>query len=657
MASKSAASAASVASTLASLAEAAQRYANDPARMAFAVDRVAFRIREDEDLFKFCPSHADLAAGGGTIWGLVCESPPVIAGIMIRRLLTDRLGDEDVQLATRHCDAVEFALDEYPKNVGLYEVLARCPELRLAFARRPDGGLSHALAALSALREVILQAPRSRLETDRGCVGTTSAVYGVTDSDAYFVEADLFCRVLDVLSSLEVQGYVSRARGDDAIALRQICILATDLCDQLEGHPRAMVRTCSFLSSAVPVVFASDDSNTNADFWTLAHMVLTSRLGVFLGTVLEECGKTRMHDAADVSAVRDALYGAGRSSERYRLGRQVLGDFRLLLCHALLLQFHILELLHHVVDRPDRFVMQVLDMTRSNLLPRLRKALDSPLASRWPPVREACGALVTASERAPLPISEMQWLRGARSAFRTFAFTRFVPADGAFNSAVAEADLDPFGHSAAAVTQAPAYEQAAHAAAAELASAPVGRSLPYRGRCHSARAMPEIISQTARLELVTGRPDDSATCRDFAASDAESSTPRTPMRAPVVPPRPAPRPGRSPPSGSPNADSLRTAPACMSPKTQAQHVAEPVGAPLRQPEMKFFTLTESKQRAPCPPAAVERNASELVDRNLPQPLPFGGEGPPKQGLAKRALPPLASKRGFFYNTATMEYVA
>merc|ERR1719408_983919 len=85
---------ASLASAVGVLADAAQKHARNPGRLHAVVDRLAFRIRGNDDLFTFCPRQGPLPLGGGTLWGLICEADPVSAGVLIRRLIGERVGEQ-----------------------------------------------------------------------------------------------------------------------------------------------------------------------------------------------------------------------------------------------------------------------------------------------------------------------------------------------------------------------------------------------------------------------------------------------------------------------------------------------------------------------------------------------------------------------------------
>eukprot|EP00927_Polykrikos_kofoidii_P051304 TRINITY_DN45099_c0_g1_i1.p1 TRINITY_DN45099_c0_g1~~TRINITY_DN45099_c0_g1_i1.p1 ORF type:complete len:694 (-),score=88.62 TRINITY_DN45099_c0_g1_i1:278-2065(-) len=594
--------------------------------------------------------------GDGTIWGLICESPPILAGVLIRRLLVDRLDnreDGEIDLDVRHRDSVLFALDEYPFQVAIYEILARNKSLRLAFALRGDA-LRHASDALEALRALVMRVPAERLDTDRGLVGRTSAVYGVRDSDAFFVEADLFASIICVLTSSECQALLASAvhggAAENAAAAQRICLHVADIADQLHAHPYASAGAVAVLGSAVPIVFGRDERHTNPSFWTLAHMLLTSRLVNFVEEVLQACAKTRMHDASDLAAVRSSIFGEGHPTNTRVRSTSALNDVRVLFCQVVLLLFHLLEALERTqTDRPERFTVQSASLFKEAFLPVLRRALDEPIASRWSPVRDALGALVVAAER--LPVSSptrgkeaAELLVGARSAFHSFAvgprfFSGGIVDDGGSSllddsrplvSTLAQQQkqrrqqtqnqqrrigcgfidsselLDPFGHKAVAMPVAPAIERVPFAAAAEL-------------RCPRGN-----MAQTTAAEAA------SLTAAAAGTSVVEAPSTAVPSQAFELP------------TGTP----LRP----------SHHHPLPLGPVGRKPGMHFFTLTESKLQ---PMREPQDEISDLADKLLPKPLPFSARAPSKAGVVCRRLPSIAgrSPRGFFYNKATAQYVS
>lgn len=446
-------SVASLSSTLAVLADAAQRHARHPGRLEAVIDRIKFRIRDVEDLFTFLPCHGPLPLGGGTIWGLICAADPVAAGVLIRQLFVERLGQE-FDLAAWNKETISFSIDEYPLNVALYEVLSRCSTLRSSFCQREDS-LNFIGESLRIMRELIFQAPQARIQTDRTCVGTTSGVYGVRDSDVFYVEADLFRAILEVLLSKEFSNALGLQASKRAAGMRNLCLVIADLSSQLPEYPRVQARAIAFLSSSLPVAFMEDLVESNTDFWTLVHMLLTSESFAFLEVVLRRCGASRMHDAQDLRVVHSHIFGASASKEEYRLGdkKEILADPRLVLSHALLLIFNVLVLMKNRAGQPERFVELVVSLLQSRLVPPLRKALDGPVSSRWKPIREALGAMVAAADEAP--VAQFEWLQGARKVFRDFAenfFLGTVGVRGALSPSFRQELLDPLGGEAVAFT-------------------------------------------------------------------------------------------------------------------------------------------------------------------------------------------------------------
>jgi len=329
------------------LADAAQKHAGNPGRLHAVVDRLAFRIRSDDDLFTFCPRHGPLPLGGGTLWGLICEADSVSAGVLIRRLIVERVGEE-FELAAPHQETLHFSLDEHPQNVAIFEVFSRCPGLRSSFAllERP---LERVTQGLETLRSLLLNSSQARLDTDRGCVGRTSGVYGVRDSDAYFVEADLLRAVLDLLLSPECHCLPACAEDGSQLALRRVCLLVLDISGLLIAYPRVQARAVAFLSSALPFAFEAQagrplGASGGEELWTLLHLMVTSKSCAFLEDVLNACATTRMHDVTDLRAVRTAIYGPGVSKDAKHDGRAALCDVRLTLCHTLLLVFNAMAL-------------------------------------------------------------------------------------------------------------------------------------------------------------------------------------------------------------------------------------------------------------------------------------------------------------------------
>lgn len=439
--------AASLASTLSVLAEARETHAGEPARFQAVVDRMSFRVLCVEDLFRFAPSSTpgEVPPGGGTLWGFICESEPLPAGILIRRFWVERQpGEMGHDASEKLVDALMFALDEYPENVALFEMVSRIPEVRACYGRREDG-LSHALNAMRVLRDAVGQLPEDILETDRACVGTTSGVYGVVDGDAFFTEADIFRSILEVLLSTECQHW-PRGAGNEAVGalLRELCVVIADVSGMLQAHPRVQMRALAFLSSATPFAFTHAGPGDLPEAWTFLHMFLTSDSSTFLLDALTACCGSRLHDTSDLLEVHDRLVGHVRPADGRRALRQTPGDVKLMFCRAMLQLFHTMEILLLSQQEMDRFAAKAATLFRDRFLAVLQTALDGPLASRWREVREALEALVAVAERAPAA-SELESLRGARSSFRTFALARFLLREGNSTAEVAEVELDPFG--------------------------------------------------------------------------------------------------------------------------------------------------------------------------------------------------------------------
>merc|ERR1712232_1052386 len=115
----------------------------------------------------------------------------------------------------------------------------------------------------------------------------------------------------------------------------------------------------------------------------------------------------------------------------------------------MLIIFHAMVLQEHSQGQPLRFINHVVSLYKLRLLPPLRQAMEGPLSTRWPEIRAALGALVSAVEKAPLHASDIDWLLQARSTFRGFATQNFLVLEGS-TTKVAEEQLDPFAHEAAA---------------------------------------------------------------------------------------------------------------------------------------------------------------------------------------------------------------
>lgn len=552
--------------------------------------------------------------GGGTLWGVICEADPVSAGVLIRRLIVERIGEE-VSLTPPHQENLLFALDEHPENVAIYEVFSRCPALRSSFAKA-ERPLERIVEAMEKLRSLFLQSePQARLETDRGCVGRTSGVYGVRDSDAYFVEADLLHAVLDLLLSAECHCLPARACQEESslLALRRLCMLSLDIGGLLKEHPRALASITAFLSSAVPIAFhpqlCRPLSATGGDeeLWTLLHLMVTSSFCSFLEDVLNACATSRMHDESDLRAIRAAVFGHGVSKDARHDRRAALCNVRLALCHCLLLLFNTMALLHHTVGMPARFVNHVTSLYKARLLPLLQNVEGSPLSSRWPEVRQAVRSLATAVEGSPVCGEDIDRLNAAHATFRSFAARRFLVSENVRDEAAA-AQLDPFGGDVVM----PEVQTVFHAAQKSSANA-----RPYKGLEIAAAERPRIVAEKASYQQDSG---------------------------------------------------ITTGKACLPPM-----VAQP-----RRFEMRFMKLnqgvaagTSSKDTREKFPAKVDVDpivgyagpgGSDLS--SLPQPLPLGSAAllrtTGRSALVRSKGPPLetaASPRGCFFNSVSSEYIS
>eukprot|EP00929_Paragymnodinium_shiwhaense_P079205 TRINITY_DN41208_c0_g1_i1.p1 TRINITY_DN41208_c0_g1~~TRINITY_DN41208_c0_g1_i1.p1 ORF type:complete len:616 (-),score=134.30 TRINITY_DN41208_c0_g1_i1:34-1881(-) len=464
-----------VGSALEVFADAAQRHAQNPGRFQAVVDRTAHRVQGIEELFLFCPSRGPLPVGGGTLWGLICESPPIISAILLRRLVTERLGDKaNVDFSQRHLDAISFAFEEHPGNIALYEILARSSDARAELARR-GGCLQKLTAALEVVKQLVAEAPSDRIGTDAGLVGKTSGIYGVRDSDAYYLEADLFATVLEVHMSTELQAFVRQGLVDakGAAELRALCLTVADLADQLHATPRAIAKACAWLASAVPLVFQPGEVTGQEDMWTLYRMLLTSRLWHFVHSVLDSCCGSRMHDLGDIEKVQDEMFGQFRPPENRRPGRLAAADRRATFSHVVLLIFAFLRLRSAPAPPSALILARQADYEERVLRPALQQAVESHLASRWVPVRTALRALLACLDAKEVGGSEALCaeLAAEEAAFRTFAVTKFLGADGALLGGSAAGLVDCFGHAAVATTGPLPVDAAASAAARELQEA------------------------------------------------------------------------------------------------------------------------------------------------------------------------------------------
>jgi len=415
-----------LASALSVLSRTAEQ--RDPQRMAAVVDRIGSRVLDLDDLFTFCPSHGDFV-GDGTIWSLICTSSSVISGVLIRRFFVEYLGGE-FEIDERHEDAVLFALDEFPENLALFEIVSRCPRLRATYGNRHDG-LSRSTQALTTLRAIVLSSPLLP------SVGTTSAIYGES-GDAFFTEPELFRALLEVLLSPEGSKLIHLAAtaGPQRVALQEACLLVADICSQLRSHSLIVARALVFLAGAMPWAFRQDAPQENEILWKMLHVFVSSSGFV---EVLDVCSASRMHDAGDLRTIRFKL--CGNIGEDDRRPGLVLADVRLVLCHVLFLLFNMLLLMHHQENVPPRFIWLVADVFRERWLSRLESGIHSPLAGRWPAIRVALRALREAAQEAPHPC---QGLFEARRALHDFATERFLSSEGPLEIP-ADKLLDPLG--------------------------------------------------------------------------------------------------------------------------------------------------------------------------------------------------------------------
>jgi hypothetical protein len=264
-------------------------------------------------------------------------------------------------------------------------------------------------------------------------VGRTSAIYGVRDSDAYFVEA--------------AAAGVSDSQDGSYLALRQLCVLVLDISGILHQYPRVLARCVAFLSSAMPLAFDQQKvqpyvGSGGEDIWTMIHVVVTSRSCDFLEDVLSACSSSRMHDSADLRVTHKAIFGAGVSKDARGDGLIALCNVRLLLCHTILLLFILTARLRHCAGQPPRFIEHVISLYKLRLLPPVQKALQGDVSSRWPEIREALGVLSSAMENAPLSANDVDRLGAARLAFLDFSMRRFLMVEGCKEAV--ETQVDPY---------------------------------------------------------------------------------------------------------------------------------------------------------------------------------------------------------------------
>jgi len=295
------------------------------------------------------------------------------------------------------------------------------------------------------------------------------------------------------------------------------------------------------------------------------------------------------------------------------VGRAALADARATLCHVLSLLFALVLLFHHSEGQPPRFMDQVLALFRTRLLPPLRAALDGPVASRWPGVREALGALVAAGEKAPLPASEFEWLAGALAAWQTFAATRFLTAE--VEAREAAVILDPFGSaSTSGPPRLPARAQPMPAAGPP-SWAPAAQVRPGEVRLpvEAKPAKPARLPKPSRHDQSAGLFEESPV--------GAASVPSINVCAPASGPASA---GPSPRGG-------------------------PLGMSPRHTEMRYFDLTQS-MKAPIDfgrgPKAWNNGGSTF--------RVTGRSALERSGCLPPAAPP--STKGCFFNASTRDYL-
>lgn len=641
---------ASLASTLAVLAESASRHADHPGRLQEAVDRVAFRIRDVEDFFRFCPSQGDVPPGSGTIFGLASASPALVAGVLIRRLFTERMGDE-FELTLGLAYSVFLALQEYRSNIALLEFVLRCRRVREEYAAWDDA-FFHIMDSVQTLRALVQEAPAGRTRDDRACVGAASGVYGVRDSHAYYVEADLCHAVLGVLFSADFRGWPRAAvesGGEAETALRRAWLSVGELAGELRQYPSAMQKVMAFVSSAAPLVFRHDIDDVNSELWTWLHMLASSPCGAFIEDALLACAKSRMREPEDLRAMYVALHGDRWPEGRAVFDRVACAEVRLLFGHAILLMFRMMELLRHQAGQPPRFVARTVEDMRARFLSPLRHALDGAAASSWPPLRHALGALAAVAEKGPANAGEQQWLRGAREAFFEFSRTEFLLAEGGIAARDAEALLDPFGCASAAESAEPLAErlrergarqaledlEAADAAEARRAASEAA-VVAAAEEAEAAAAAAAAAEATARLRTWKGR----VTTRGAATARL-------------------PRCGAS---GRPDScgGALTARPTSAARRTRTEPASKDSSAPMgldaspRALGMRFFDLVKP------PPPEYTRSQPDPWGM-LPRPLPSNSScpSPGRRALVRGALPPLGGTkqaRGFFFDASTAQYV-
>lgn len=357
-----------------------------------------------------------------------------------------------------------------------------------------------------------------------------------------------------------------------------------------------------------------------------------------------------MHDKADIRAVRPAIFGPSVSKDARHDGRAALSDVRLALCHTMLLMFSSLTLSRHAHSQPPRFVQQVAALFQTRLLPPVRKALDGAVASRWPELREALGALAVAVEKIPVSASEIDWLVGARKSFRSFALRRFLVADGSLLDASAEESLDPFGRDTATSAEVKlGYGVIEHA--------PVHPFSAAAQFCESSSYVSPTVASVALPASHVAVPYDAVDVA-VAAARAEASGGRAPSD-----------PGRGGPDTATVTDAAGDSVLGTQPrKLEMRFMKLKEAAPSRHTADVALAAATGEQRSSQPRdggSTPRSGAAEILGShfpNLPQPLPSGGAVLRTSGrstLMRSTKPPQpsASGLGCFFNTASSEYVS
>lgn len=416
------------------IAEAAADFKGDVVHFNSVLDHTAFRIQETDNIFAGLPLHRIQSRivdqFPNTIWGILCESHPVVAGAMISTLFTERLGRE-FNLLERHIDSIVFSMDEHSNNPAFFEIVCRCQSLRKEFGEKPDF-LVQINQALTGLHDMLLAIPQNKLDTDRHNIGKTSGVYGVRESDAYFSAADLLRCILEVLLSAECQSWRT---GDSCTEeLQDTCLLVCQIGDLLKAHPQVLRIALVFLSNAMAPAFRAGISEKLVTF---IHLFAISYWSEFINLVVTCCAANRMDDDNDLRTVRQKLF-EGRPVEDKHGSRTWLTDVRVMLCHAVAMPFQLLLLLHvppshtlpaaHAV--PAKFLAKCFTEIRERVLAVFRQNMSAPLAGRWPPIRVAFATLVASGDKSPMPVEVVHCLRDELFNWQSFILDKFLPASG-----------------------------------------------------------------------------------------------------------------------------------------------------------------------------------------------------------------------------------